>query len=293
MAIKYILRVLAVPFLLAIALVSPVYATGADAVERTFTLAKELADKVATGPADGLQQDLPQTSPDSDPSGPTQTKYPGIENMRIERGGNGIPTISIYYPALGNPTIDAKLKSFAESLADSFEKVQIEDYKDEEKPDSYGAWEESVFFTIERPNPDVVSITFNIATYTGGAHGQLIVDVQNYDLKNSTQLTFQDLFANQQKALEILSKVSETKLRASLGDDVEEEMLVSGTSPEIDNFDNLSLLPSGVAVEFQPYQVGPWAIGQQRVEISLNELAQAGPSPSIWPPKRDSLGESQ
>lgn len=274
---QYIPRTVILLFFLALVIPGKVF--GADAVEKAFNLAKELADKRAeTG---GETQAQP-----SDPEniGPEQTIYPGITNMRIERGGNGTPSVSIYYPVVGNAAIDANLKKFAEDMADSYEKYLAETYEEvEDKPDSYGNWEETGFFTVERPNPDVISIMFNVYSYTGGAHGGLLIDVQNYDLKSGKRLELKDLFADPDKAIAILSQISALKLRETLGEDAEEEMINEGTAPEPDNFANLSLLPDGVAVEFQPYQVGPWAIGQQHVNVSLEELAPAGPNPSIWP----------
>lgn len=264
--------------LLAILFSIPNNALGADAVEEAINHAKDLVSPTP----DSALDTAGATQPEPD----LQAQYPGIENMHIERGGDGTPSVSIYYPRVGNAEVDAKLKDFAESMANAYEQELRESYEDsEDKPDSYGTWEETGFFTAERPNPDVISITFNIYTYSGGAHGQLLVHVQNYDLKSGKLLTFDDLFADPQKALSLLSELSATKLRSVLGDDVEEDMLKEGTAPESANFANISLLANGIAVEFQPYQVGPWSIGQQHVELSLEELAPAGPSPLVWPKK--------
>lgn len=270
-----------IPVFLTLILVCPARVSGADAVEKAFNMAKELVNKA--------QEEAAQQPADQEPGALEQATYPGIENLHIEHGGNGVPSVSIYYPATGNPAVDAELKGFAEDLASAYEKeVAPSADEGEEKPDSYGTWEETGFFTVERPNPDVISITFNVYTYTGGAHGQILISVQNYDLRNGKRLEFDDLFADPRKALTVLSEISAARLRASLGEDAEEEMIASGTAPEVANFSNLSLMANGLAVEFQPYQVGPWSIGQQHVDISLEELAPAGPSPLVWPPKTES-----
>lgn len=275
-------------------LAAPGPSHGANAVEEAINAIKEqMADSKADQEAQKEEEGMAVTMPNSDaePTASEQANYPGIKNMRIERGGNGVPAISIYFPALGNPVIDQNLREFAEKLADNYEReVEAPEESGEERPDSYGNWEETGFFTVERPGPNVISITFNIYSFMGGAHGQLLIDVRNYDLKNGKQLDLADLFAEPEKALEILGRISAERLRESLGDDAEEDMIRAGTEPTVANFSNLSLLSNGVAVEFQPYQVGPWAIGQQRVEVSLKELASAGPSKFVWPEQTQEQG---
>lgn len=220
----------------------------------------------------------------SDPAELEQTVYPGVKNCHLERGGNGEPTISIYYPEFGESPLDNELKKYAEGLANDFQEDWINPGKsDGEIPDSFGNWEETVFFTIQKPNPDVVSITFNIYTYTGGVHGMILIDVRNYELKTGKLLGFDDLFKKPEEAVQIMSKLCDERLRKTLGDEVSEDMLATGVAPEQDNFEALSLVADGVVVEFQPYQVGPWSNGQQHVEISLKELEPAEPNPLVWP----------
>lgn len=252
-------------------------------MDDALNLARQLATSQQTAASEVSDSDA-QKPTETDTQGNQQEVYPGIRNFHIERGGNGQPVISIYYPQVGNSGVDEAVKKYAEDIADSYQQEITDSYSpEEEKPDSFGNWEETGFFTIERPNPNVISITFNFYTFTGGAHGMVQINVQNYDLTTGKQLGFNDLFEKPQEALEILSRATEKSLRASLGDEVVEDMLKSGTAPEVENFQALSLLPEGIMVEFQPYQVGPWSIGQQRVKIGLEELAPAGPAPLVWP----------
>lgn len=284
---SYVMRFFFPVFMFFLLLAAPAISRGANVIEDVLNSLKEqLGQKEAAQEPRKAEEGRDITMPDSDAdsTAPEQAIYPGIKNMRIERGGNGVPSISIYYPQLGNPVIDQNLRDFAEKLADNYEKdVQVPEEEGEERPDSYGNWEETGFFTVERPGPNVISITFNIYSFMGGSHGQLLIDVRNYDLKNGKKLDLADLFAEPEKALAILGRISAERLRETLGNDAEEDMIRAGTEPDIANFSNLSLLANGVAVEFQPYQVGPWAIGQQRVEISLQDLAPAGPSKFVWP----------
>jgi len=220
----------------------------------------------------------------ADTAAQLQAAYPGVENKILRTGGNGEPSSTIWYPSVGNEKVDAKLKEFAESQSKEYEnEVKDSIGDDEEKPESWSTWEQTGFFTAEWPNSDVISIIFNVYSYIGGAHGQLLINVFNFNLKTGDELALSDLFADPQKAIAIMSELCASKLRQSLGEDADEDMIKDGTEPTEANFGNLSLTSDGLSVEFQPYQVGPWSIGQQQVNLTLEELAPAGPSPAIWP----------
>ena len=49
-----------------------------------------------------------------------------------------------------------------------------------------------------------------------------------------------------------------------------------------ENFASLTLVPEGVRMNFQPYQVAPWAAGAQKVTIPLEELLPARPLLRLW-----------
>lgn len=227
------------------------------------------------------EKNLTNTEPDM--AIPEQPSFPGAITRDLQKGGDGAPLIHLYYPEFSKGEVDKSILDFIKNAAAAYESDIGEFGKDEEKPANYESWEMDGFFSISRPNPDVASITFNIYSYSGGAHGNLLIRCLNYDLATQRLLEFADIFEDPQKALDIMSKISSKELLKELGEDAEEDMIQSGTSPEIDNFSNLSLRASGVLIEFQPYQVGPWAIGPQHVEIPLEDLAEAGPSVKIWP----------
>ncbi len=240
-------------------------------------------------------QDAAQDSSvqDAFDSAQQQHKYPGVSNAHIERGGNGSPSLSIFYPVFDKPLVDEQIRAWAENLASHFEKGISEFIGSAaEKPENYDLWELSSTFTLEKPNPNIVSLTFSTYSYSGGAHGNLGIDCLNFDLKSGKRLEFADLFKNPEKALEILSELSAKKLRVALGEDADEEMIRNGTALDLGNFYNLTLVPQGLYIEFDPYQVGPWSIGPQRVEISLEELKPAGPEALIWPENNSGKPES-
>ena len=144
-------------------------------------------------------------------------------------------------------------------------------------------WDLTGLFELTRPSEGVVSVTFSVYSYTGGAHGNLEITCLNYDLRTGRRLDLADLFKDPEKALQLMSAWSQKELARSLGEDTDEDMIRDGVAPDLRNFANLTLTPQGLRIEFQPYQVAPWAAGPQRVDMPLAELAAAGPEARIWP----------
>ena len=230
-------------------------------------------------PVDSVTPDDEENSP------PEQTVYPGVVNERIQRGGDGKPAISLYYPVLNQAVVDADIRRWATDVADAYEEEagRAGDGPDGEKPASYGMWDLTGLFELSRPCESVVSVTFNVYSYTGGAHGNLNITCLNYDLRTGRRLSLADMFKDPEKALQLMSAWSLKELVLALGEDAQADMLRDGVAPDLNNFSNLTLTPQGLRIEFQPYQVAPWSAGPQRVDMPLSELAAAGPEALIWP----------
>lgn len=284
-----------IAIILALFAVCQIHAAELSPTEKALEMAKQLTgqkgEPSSSATSDnqsglsGEQANLAQKGSEAEPTSQEQAVFPGIKNELFKLGGESSPSVNINYPFLNNPKVDSVIRDFVEKTGRAYIKDLNETYSDEEeKPANYDQWEMLGFFTADRPNPDIISITFSISSYTGGAHGDLFVNVMNYDLKTGKEITLADMFADPQKAIELFSQGSPAKLRAALGEgDIEEEMLSDGTAPTDTNFAQFALNPNGLAVEFQPYQVGPWSIGQQHVDFTLDELMPAGPNPAIWP----------
>ncbi len=212
---------------------------------------------------------------------------PGILDHQIIRpGGPGKPLINISYPSLGRSDIDADIRHWATSIADAFEKhLDTEGFglsgrEDEaEQGPSYELWGSC---DVSRPSDAAISLTFEIWTYTGGAHGNQDIITLNYSLITGQRLGLVDLFEAPETALQLMSDWSYRELSRRLGGGRQEQMLRDGAAPTVENFSSLTLTPAGLLINFQPYQVAPWAAGAQKVEMPLDELLGARPLLSIW-----------
>lgn len=267
-------------------------AASADAAASTAGAPADAAKAAATDAAspeasvsriESIAQESPAAAPEPENAAPEQTVYPGVMNVHLQSGGDGTPKVSLNYPAFRVEAVDADIRAWAESVMRSYEEeVRAGIAPDGEKPGSYGVWELSGMYSLERPSPKVVSIIFNVFSYTGGAHGNLVITCRNYDLATGKRLDFADLFKDPEKALELMSAYARESLTKSLGEESDEEMIREGTAPELTNFGELALTPAGITIQFQPYQVGPWSAGPQQVEMPLAALAAAGPEPAVW-----------
>lgn len=182
---------------------------------------------------------------------------------------------------LGRKDVDRDVAGWVERIASTFE-AELAPRSLELEQQDRPPCELMGSYTLTRPSANALSIVFEIWTYTGGAHGNLDVIPLTYSLISGQRLGLVDIFENVDKALEIMSDASRKELAIRLGGGREDSMIHDGTVPVAENFSALALVPGGVRVYFQPYQVAPWAAGAQRVFIPLEKLAPAGPLRLLW-----------
>lgn len=185
--------------------------------------------------------------------------------------------IEVEYPVIGQSRVDADIADWARQLAENFENNYAEEPMPQGTP-----YELKATFTLSRPSKRAVTVTWDVASYTGGAHGNLDIITKTYNLSTGEPVDIYDLFKDLETALNHMSAYSYKALSETLGDMRVEDMLRGGTTPDADNFSSIALIPTGVRVYFQPYQVAPWAAGPQFVEIPLEELMDAEPQLELW-----------
>lgn len=185
--------------------------------------------------------------------------------------------IKVRYPTTQNAVVDKDIAEWARQLVESFQAEAAN--ADEQARTPY---ELDANYSLTRPSTRAFSVVWEVATYTGGAHGDFYFVTNSYALPAGTVIELYDLFDDFEKALNLLSKTSYRQLAASLGDGMVEEMLLTGTKPEAENFANFALTPEGLRIYFPPYQVAPWAMGPQQVNIPLAELETVGVNKTYW-----------
>jgi hypothetical protein len=136
-----------------------------------------------------------------------------------------------------------------------------------------------VSYSLRLATDEFQSVEFTTSHFEQGMmHSQYSLSVVNYDRKSGRQLRLADLF---KPGSNYLRKISAAAVAALEKMNKEEDGMylgdaewVEGASPKPDNYQVWTLTPRGLAVTFEPYQVGPFAAGAPSVLIPYSELKE-------------------
>ena len=134
----------------------------------------------------------------------------------------------------------------------------------------------TIEYEIGLAQDDLVSVLVIVSSYyQGAAHPNGNSDVVNFDLKNGRVLKLSDLFKPGAKYLPALSTycISDLKKQSKQKQDMlDDSSINSGASPIAKNFKSWTIRRNGIGVEFDAYQVGPYAAGAQSVVVPYSAL---------------------
>lgn len=218
---------------------------------------------------------------------PQATEVPVLTEQSVQEETN-LYVIDVKYPQYSSVSAEfnEKIKQAAIGYIDEFKAAATSDRQarldtastPEERADiinnlwKYGY---GVQYTAVQTNDRYISLIMRQNGFEGGAHGYDIIRTYNYDVQNQKELTLSDMFPNDPNYLQTLSQTSRQQLRAKLEDGYSVDMAEDGTQPKPENFESFTFtnpsLNSGnstITIYFQQYQVGPYAIGQQTIEIA-------------------------
>ncbi len=118
----------------------------------------------------------------------------------------------------------------------------------------------------------LASVKLQEMIYTGGAHPNNWPVTWIFDMADGHVLDLDDIFISKRDALIELALIVREVLTESLGDMYLLDMLEDGTIPAARNFNDFVLNDEGVVFFFAPYQVAPYAAGQQVVTVPYDRL---------------------
>jgi len=113
----------------------------------------------------------------------------------------------------------------------------------------------------------LISVKLHTMVYSGGAHPNNWPETWVFDLTDGHRLTLAYVFGNVNEALIAIAPGVRESLRASLGEMVLDDMLLPGTMPTQENFRDFIITDTGLTFFFAPYQVAPYAAGEQAVAV--------------------------
>ena len=124
-------------------------------------------------------------------------------------------------------------------------------------------------------SPKTLTYVYTIYADTLGAHPNGYYRTFTFDKATGEEISLNDLFIG--GYLQRLSEVSRQMLpgfiSAKTGYEANMESIEIGTTANIENFQNFALQGDNLVLIFPPYQVGPYAIGPQFLEIPLTEIS--------------------
>lgn len=221
--------------------------------------------------------------------------HPAAFGGEVKKTTKQATTAEVSYPYFNKEKIDADLQNWLSERA-------IEMLDGEPTIISFDMEEDSLTVEIgyetHYPTDKVVCLEFDIFRYPlHAAHPMTFVATRHYNLGTGELLELDSLFADPDKALSIIAGQAKAKTReymkirmgSDFADDaaslLDEGWFKEGTAPTRDNYSNLILLPEGIKVVFQQYQVLPYVFGLVEYTVPISDLETAGPNAEVWPIK--------
>jgi hypothetical protein len=109
----------------------------------------------------------------------------------------------------------------------------------------------------------------------GGAHPNLYSKSLTIDLEKKSRMSIQDLFLPQSDYLQAISRIVQKKLPKILEETnsyLDPAWVQQGTDPITENYQNICMIPDGLLITFDPYQVASYGDGIQSIEIPFSAL---------------------
>ena len=158
----------------------------------------------------------------------------------------------------------------------AFKKDMAPEEGEEPPPEGSMGSDLGIGYTILLAQDDLVSVQFDIGSYyQGAAHPNSHSETINYDLKNGKQLKLADLFKPGSRYLQTLSTYCIADLKKQFKErnaELLEDQLKEGTAPTGKNYESWTITKRGLGINFDSYQVAPYAAGPQSVRVPYSVL---------------------
>lgn len=189
--------------------------------------------------------------------------------------------IAAEYPQItggGNPNFEkfnqVARASVTKTVADFRKEMAPQQGEDEPRPEGSMGSDLNVNYDIALAQDDLLSVEFNVGSYyQGAAHPNSYSEVLNYDLKNGKQLKLSDLFKPGAKYLQAIATYCIADLKKQGKDKgLMDEEIEKGAAASPKNYQSWTITRRGIGINFDSYQVGPYAAGPQFVLVPYSTL---------------------
>jgi Protein of unknown function (DUF3298)/Deacetylase PdaC len=153
-----------------------------------------------------------------------------------------------------------------------FKKNMQPEENEEPRPEGSMGSDLTIGYTVALAQDDLISIQFDVGSYfQGAAHPNSYTEVINYDLKNGKQLKLSDLFKPGAKYLQPIANYCIADLKkqqaTEKGKALSDSEIDTGAAAVAKNYQSWTITRKGLGVNFDSYQVGPYAAGPQFVMV--------------------------
>lgn len=179
-------------------------------------------------------------------------------------------SVNVKYPVLCSAEASRAIRDHVTDFLSKF-KLQFPEHDLKDYPHKHQIMTDYSIWTAA--DGRFASVKLDVMVFTGGAHPNSWPDTMVFDLTDGHRIGLDEVFTDPRRALAELAPVVRDALALTLGSMLQPDMLVSGTFPEPLNYEDFILNDEGIAFFFAPYQVAPYAAGEQVVTIPWSHLA--------------------
>ncbi len=233
---------------------------------------------------------LPTPSATPLPVAPTPTPAKPLllgSQSLFESSANPEYTLRVYYPQFEqNKTPQMQAfndfsKQMAKELMDSY-LSELAKSQVTPDPNFHPSFMETTY-QVTNGTHGLLSILFRVADYwSGAAHPNQYFRVMNFNLIAGKEIMLADLFLPGSNFIQSIADYCIADLKKQ-----DRLMFEAGAQPEAVNYQNWNITPEGLQISFDPYQVGPYALGPSTVAVPYTSLKQiinpAGPLAPYYP----------
>ena len=126
---------------------------------------------------------------------------------------------------------------------------------------------------VSMATPNLISVYFTISTFEAGAHPRTVFDPHTFAMIDGKPVEVQakNLFRPDVKFVPIVSSLVMSKLMQNDRAEWVQDGTVKALTP--DQVESFVVTPSSITYLFNPYDMGPYAVGSFQVKVPFSELA--------------------
>jgi hypothetical protein len=214
---------------------------------------------------------------------------PGVTmyGVSVAVPANNFYRITGNYPqVMGLPEFNTRIEQFVVPSLEEFKKSAKVNFDARQATAPAGAvksefpdkpFDFSVQWEAAQTNLDYISLIVRVDYFNGGANFISQLKTFNYNVKERRNVALADFFSSDPDYLQKISSYSRKQLAQTLAAGqikADDPILLAGTEPKIENFQNFTFNESFITFYWSKYGVAPGSFGEQTVFLPLNQISK-------------------